>query len=239
MQALRSAVPNEDYIVPEDTAARSSQPYAGLRNAPPQGPTAGQRVRRDAAPPLSTIPHGLDVEETPGSITITRAWRSPVTYGLMAFAALWDAFMIVWIVIAVTTGAWGMLAAGSLHILVGVGVSYAVAASLVNRTVVRADRTGFSIWHGPLPTPGRAFYPREDIEQVYIKRFEGNQERRGPQVTATGFFIPHVLLKNGRSVPLKGLSSVRDTDVARYYEEAIERALGIADRPVQGEYAPY
>lgn len=93
---------------------------------------------------------------------------------------------------------------------------------LINRTMLRADDRGLDIRHGPLFWPGSRFIPRQDIEQLFVSI----HPRRYGFTYRLQAFLPH-----GNVVLVR---DIRAPEEARSMERAIERRLGIKDRPVPG-----
>jgi hypothetical protein len=104
----------------------------------------------------------------------------------------------------------------------GLGV-YWFLAFLLNHTTLRADNHGLTVRHGPLPWPGSRFLPRNDIRQLYVTMHRGRRSGLNYRLMAMLSFQNVVLLPH-----------VRSAEEALYFERAIERRLGIEDRPVPG-----
>lgn len=223
----RSETTVGDYVVPES-----------LVSAPRVSVAPADQWRTPARPaPLVALPSGVTFERGASGVTITRRWRAASTYALVAFSLFWNGFMLVWMIIAVSTGEWMMAAAGSLHAVVGVGLAYGAAAGLVNRTVVTADRSGFAVRHTPVRFPGSAFVPRDQIKQVFVDRSNVRYSSRVGNHHESGYyFAVKVIRTDGKTVPVRGLTMLKDAATARFYEQAIEEALGIVTQPVAGEY---
>ena len=175
------------------------------------------------------LPPRLTCRETPMGTEISYRWFTPAVLFLLFFCIAWDSFLVFWYSIAFTQGApWIMVIFPIAHVAIGVGLSYFVAASIVNNTVIRVDGRTLSITHGPLPWRGSVSIPAETLDQLYCKA-RVSSSRNG---TSTSYEVWTTLL-NGTSRKL--VSTGLDADQALFIEQKIERALGIKDRAVPGE----
>jgi len=174
------------------------------------------------------MPKGFAVVDFGTTLEITRRWFSPVFLFLFVFCIFWNGFMLVWHGIALTTGMWPMSCFGLIHTAVGVGLAYFTVAGFVNRTVVRAGRGTIEVRHGPLPWPGNKNLPSGQIDQLYCKETV-SRGKNGPHYR---YSVEAVLRGSTHSALLTGLEN---SDQALYFEQELERYLGIEDRPIRGE----
>jgi predicted RNA-binding Zn-ribbon protein involved in translation (DUF1610 family) len=200
------------------------------------------QVAIDAAPrtPLPRavpIPSKLHVEELGDELTIRWRWFSPAVFFLLPFCIAWNAFLVGWYSLAFGNdmdmpGAMRLvfLIFPLAHVAVGVGLAYAVLIMLLNSTTVNVQRGELLVRHGPIPSPGNATIPVDDIEQIYCGVDISKGSKGKPGVT----YPLRAMLKSGRVVDLLPRNS--EHDVARAVEHLIERHLGIEDRVVSGEH---
>ncbi len=192
-----------------------------------------------AAPPdalleLAAPPPGIEAH-TEGEDLVLR-WRwlkvGPDLFGLAAWVLFWNGFLVVWYAMAFT-----MLFNGEedavlavvfplIHVAVGIGAAYLLVATLVNRSEIRVGPAHITVRHGPLPWSGPAPIPTGAVDQLYVVR---NRNKQG------GVTYDLVARRVDRTSDAL-LSGIGDDVQARFLERRIEAHLGIADRPVDGEY---
>lgn len=178
------------------------------------------------------IPDKFHFEQHPEGVELRYRWLSKVHWGLLFFAVIWNGFLVVWITISLTTGAWFMILFASIHILIGVGIGYFVLTGFVNKTSIMIGGQGLDIKHGPLKSFGNpdTIIDRRAIEQVYCKRRVGHTTNDVPHYV----FDVHYIEKGGGDKTLvKGLG---DLNEAIFIEQQIERLYRIEDRDVDDEY---
>jgi hypothetical protein len=147
-------------------------------------------------------------------VLIERRWRRS-EYAWLLAAGL--------VLLVIGLGAVCATPAGLMSVGLAGWVLYTAAAGMLNRTQVRIASGMVHIEHGPLTWPGR------QIAQLYCRRRLQGARRRLHEV----YEVCAVTVDRG-SVRLLG--PLRDPDEALFLEGEIERALGIADRPVTGGY---
>jgi hypothetical protein len=136
--------------------------------------------------------------------------------------------MIVWFSIAIGQGQWAMATFGTLHGLVGVGLTYFVIAGYVNKTYITISYDSLAVQHKPLPFPGAQILKTSDIKQLYSKE----KIYHGRNGTSCSYEI-HVITHSGKTVKL--LSGLSSSEEALFLEQEIEKHLGIQDQVVRGE----
>lgn len=180
------------------------------------------------------LPQNVKIEHTLGGLLITRRWMEPALFGLLLFCIFWDGFMITWYTIAIVQKEWGMAAFGTLHALVGIGLTYGLVCGFVNRTEIHVTQGKLQIDHLPLPLP--MFKTREvvtsQIAQLYTKR----NISRGDDTTNISYAL-RMKTTDGKDVKL--IEHLSEQDHGLYIEQQIERYLGISDTPVGGEVERY
>jgi hypothetical protein len=186
---------------------------------------AGELLTRRPPVPL---PKGVQVFHRSNGLRIVRRWFSAKAFVLLIFACFWDGFLVLWFTLATRHGQWSMAAFGSLHALVGLGLSYWVVALFVNNTVVTVLHGQLEVRHGPWPVPGNRCLPAQDLEQLYTRERVSHSEN--------GTSISYELRARRRDgTDIKLVGSLERAEQAMYMEQQIEAFLGIKDRRVAGE----
>lgn len=179
-------------------------------------------------PSLNPLPKNIELVTEYDAIVIRRVWKSPVAYFLIFFSLIWNGFMVGWMSIAISQGAWSMAAFGSIHAAVGLFLIYYTIALFVNKTDIRIDTYNLSVKHYPLRWMGQAQIPVENVQQVYCKE----KITRNKNSTSVSYEV-HCIDRNNKQKKL--LSGLNDSSQAHFIETEIEKVLGIKDRPVSGE----
>ncbi|MCK6447327.1 MAG: hypothetical protein L6Q99_13130 [Planctomycetes bacterium] len=179
--------------------------------------------------PKVSLPPKVSVREFADGVELTLRWFSPVVWFLVFFVIAWDGFLVFWYSIALREEApWIMAVFPIAHLAIGVGLTYFVVATFLNRTTVTATRDRLRVRHGPLPWLGNVELARDDVEQLYCKE----RVHRGKRSTSVSYDLC-ARVKSGPTVRV--LRSASDAEQALYFEQTLERALGIRDEPVAGE----
>jgi len=204
---------------------------APARGAAP--PAKVERRPQKKLQPRVTLPKGVTLDETGSELVITRSWFHWSVLFLTVFCVFWDGFLVMWYGIALHGGARGAAAAPMLlfpliHVAVGVGLTYFVVCSYVNRTVVTVNGSTLSVRHAPLPWPGNQVLDARRIDQLYCMQ-KVSHTKNGTRTTYELYALDP---EQRKTRLLKGL---QDPDQVRFLEQEIERYLGIEDRPVSGE----
>ncbi|HEY1066757.1 MAG TPA: hypothetical protein VGE52_11630, partial [Pirellulales bacterium] len=218
-------------------------------------PAAG-RIGSDLSPAVSRsrpswpipLPPGLRQDQTSADPRFSFSWYNIGVWFLAFFCVFWDGFLVVWYAIAIGTGMWFMALFATLHLLVGVGLTYAVLTAFLNRTTIAIDRYQISVRHGPLPSWGNVTIPAGDVDQVYVGPAEVWQRRHGrhwrlgatnpgatggPPIGGTRMYEVRAVLRDGST---KKLVSFNTLEEAHFIEQQIEDYLQIVDRPMPGEF---
>src|SRR5690606_30609330 len=114
----------------------------------------------------------------------------------------------------------------SLHVGVGVGLTYSLVAGLLNRTTVSASAGQLQIAHAPIPWRGSRSLGTAQIRQLYVTE---NVSKKGTMHDLCAVLDGERLVKLVKGLP--------DLAQARYLEHAFELHLGIEDRAVPDEAA--
>lgn len=178
--------------------------------------------------PDIAVPKGVTVGYENSGLKIRRRWFHPAILALLVFCVFWDGFMIVWYTIAIMKQQWGMAAFGTIHALVGVGLTYGVLCGFLNRTDIRVTFNRIQITHGPLPVPGSRDLTLTQNIQLYTRR-QITHSRNGTSV----FYQLWLRRDDGKAVKL--LDRIPQQEHCLYLEQQIERYLGVSDRAVEEE----
>ena len=178
--------------------------------------------------PEVPLPEKFTVARTPEGLQISWRWFTPAALVLAFFCVVWDGFLVFWYAVAVKQGApVAMVLFPLIHVAVGLGLTYFTLATFVNSTTVTVGKGKVAIRHAPLPWAGNRVLGRADVKQLFCAE-RVNRGRNGVSVT----YSVESVQASGRRLPiLKGL----EKDQALYLEQALEKALGLEDRPVAGE----
>ncbi len=188
-----------------------------------------QQEERSSIPRLETpMPSQFSLEKSRYILKITYRFRSPRVYGLAGFMIFWNAFLVVWVSIALSLKAYPMIAFAALHILVGCYLLYGTLVGLFNSMVITVNPGQLQIQHGPIPYPGNITVSSKDIAQLYCKE-KITYRRRGTSAHCEVYLIT----KNSKLICLT--KNLEDVEQALFIEQEIERHLNIEDQSVPGE----
>jgi hypothetical protein len=183
------------------------------------------------------IPDKLKVEDWGDELLLSWSWYSHAVWFLLPFCIGWNAFLIGWYSIAMTVGnevPFGfrliMFLFPMAHVAVGLGLAYACASMLLNRTYVKVQSGQLEVSHAPIPFPKRQSVAVEEIEQLYVKHIRSALKKGG----SAHAYPLCVKLKSGRELQL--LPTNNEVDLARAIEQLVEERLGIRDASVPGEH---
>lgn len=193
---------------------------------PPPGAQRGELAPRAEVP----LPPGITVNKTREGLELRRRWFQPTFLFLAAFCVAWNAFLVFWYSIAFTQHApWIMVVFPVAHVAVGVGLTYWTLAGLFNTTTIRVERRRLVVRHAPLPWKGPGAIESADVEQLYVK----STKHHGKHGVRWSYAV-WIVRRDQRSLSLVG--GLPEPDAALYFEQQIERALGLPDRHVPGEW---
>jgi hypothetical protein len=210
---------------PDRGLAKCAHCGALMSIAAPVAGAGGFRAR-----PEVPLPPALQTTELPDGFEIRRRWFTPAVLFLVFFCVMWDGFLLFWYGIAFRTGAPLIMSLFPLlHVAVGVGLTYSTVATILNTTRVRLTWNALTISHAPVPWPGNRIIGREQIGQLYCRRHVSRNKEGG----STSQYEVWMSDTKGKSRKLLGAGL--DEQQALFLEQRIERALGIADRPMAGE----
>ncbi len=226
-----STIPGEnvdlDLAIARCPTCRSVYDLMG-RKAPPRAPADPVPAPR----PKVALPSKFEVDDRGyDGMRVSWRWFSPKHIGALVFCIAWDSFLLFWYGIALTADApWIMIVFPIAHVAVGVGMTYATLAGFVNRTDVEVSRARLSIRHGPIPWLGNLDVSGRELTQLYSTE----EINRGKNGTTTTYTLNAIDRSGVKRKLLKGLTEIEQV---LWLEQALERHLGIEDRPVEGELA--
>jgi hypothetical protein len=189
-----------------------------------QLPSGGANMTRETL----SLPKGVTIDQVENGMQIIRRWFSPVILFLTFFCVFWDGFMIFWFYTSISQGAWMMAAFGTLHGLVGLGLTYFVIGGYINKTYITVSYDRLNVCHRPLPFPGNKTIARDELKQLYSKE-RISHTSNGTSVSYEVYALTH----SGKKEKL--LSGLTRSEEALFIEQEIEKYLGIRDETVPGE----
>jgi hypothetical protein len=192
-----------------------------------------QRATRGAIP----MPARWKMQREGGVLVFSHRWFRPLFIFLAFFGLLWNSFLFQWYHVAFGLTSEQSFSALSilfvvlplLHVAAGLALTYFTLAGFLNTTTISVDHVSIRVRHFPLPWLHAGSINNSDLDQLYCK--ESRQESKGQTYYR---YKLCALLRNGRERVL--LSNMDSPDQALYLESELEKALGITDKPVAGEY---
>lgn len=175
-------------------------------------------------------PPGITVEETAHGTELKRRWFSAVVFFLIPFCIAWDGFLVFWYSMAFGDhdAPWIMKVFPIGHVAVGIGLTYYVAATLVNFTSIRAWSGRLTVAHSPVPWPGSVDLDSALISQLFCKEVSRNNKNG-----QTFHYEVWAVLHDSTTKKVAGAGLTLEQ--ALFIEQKLERSLGIEDKPVPGE----
>lgn len=175
------------------------------------------------------LPKNIEVLFDRETIIIRRKWFNPVAFFFAFFTLFWNGFMIFWMTMALSKGAWQMAAFGSLHACVGLGLAYFTLSSFINKTDVSIDPRHLTVRHYPLPWFGGKKIPVHSIKQIYARE-KITRNKNGASVS----YPLYVITNDNKEEKL--LSGLPEISQAKFVENEIEKVLGLENIEVVGEF---
>lgn len=202
-------------------------------------------LQEDAPPGVATgagdrlpapMPKGYKIEELGSELTITYRWFTLGAFALLFFCIFWDGFLVVWYSIGFSQlfggdlgwGALFMLLFPIIHLAVGIGLTYAVICMFLNRTEIRVAGGNLTIWHGPVPCPGKCCIPTSDLKQLFVTE----TTHRGKHGIRYSYDVSAMKQDDTKQ---KLIGNLDDVQQALFLEQKLEQHLKIADQRVPGE----
>lgn len=180
------------------------------------------------------LPPGIEAYSTNYELDIELNWRktSKALGFFLFFTLFWNGIVSIFVVTALLTGSFGMLAAISIHLLIGIGLLYYVLSVLFNTTYIIVNQREVSIEHRPLRSP---FYPNRylrarEVEQIFVEKYVAGKTNGNPNYA----YAVQAILPGDKKVKL--VRGLKNSDQALYIEQEIENFLRIQDEPVDEEW---
>ena len=177
-----------------------------------------------------TIPEGLDLVQARDGVIIRRTWFSWTVIPLIFFAVLWDGFLVFWYTMALKHGQHGaplmMLLFPLLHVAVGLGLTYFIVCSFVNKTDVIINFSGVEVSIYPMPWPGKKRVAASEITDVMVRQRVSNNS---DNVNYNNRRVSYAVMYAGASRKEQKLISFSQSDQADYVANAIRMALQLKD----------
>lgn len=178
---------------------------------------------------FSQPPKGIGVKTGMDGLVLERRWMNASAWFLVIFCLFWDGFMVVWFSISIAQKQYEMAAFGSIHAAVGLGLTYTMLCTFINKTLITISARSLSIKHGPLPWFGNKQIAPHEIDQVFVQQ-SITRNKNGRTIRY------HVRYLDTKGKEAKLLGGLSDASHALFLEQEIESTLGIKDRAVPGSY---
>ncbi len=183
-------------------------------------------------------PKGLRITEKGDGFELSWRWFAPFVIFFTFFVVVWDAFLIFWYRMALGGTGFGgadsfdamMLLFPLVHVAVGIGMTYHVLATYLNRTTVQVSSDRVRVHVAPVPYPWKnRTLSAADIEQAYVKK----SVKHGRKSTTVNYEVRVRMFARREET----LVSTDNPEFALFIEQEIEAYLGIEDAEVYGEYS--
>jgi hypothetical protein len=166
-------------------------------------------------------PNPLTIDRGPNGLDITYRWRSGKAFFLLVFACFWNGMLLFFL----SMGAgWGI----SIHLLVGLGLAWYVAAQMLNTTRISVRSGRLMVSHGPVPSLRRsAEVSAHAVRQLRTLKGGSYKPKNGQRVQ---LFKLTAETDGGEEIVL--VRGQRDRELLLQLERVVEDHLGIEDVPV-------
>ena len=166
-----------------------------------------------------SIPEGLDFIPSPPGGTIRKVWRSWQLLPLAFFACLWDSFLVRFYrqILSQPHPNPVLVLFPTIHLAVGVGLSYFVFASLFNKTDILISPDGLRVATGPMPWIGNVSIARSEIRAVKVRE----------RVSSKGRVSRAIVYVDPSGKEKSFGSSAYQSDQAEYICRVIRPTLGL------------
>lgn len=179
------------------------------------------------------LPNKMEFHDHGSHVEIVRKWFGWKTLLLTAFVAIWDGATVILIRDLRTDPDPTGILLSLVFLLTAVGITYWTLAAWLNRTHISVSHGKITVRHQPIPFFGNKEIAASDVEQLYTREIISHDDE-GTTVT----YEVHVKTHSPRITIL--IRYLEDFNQALFIEQEIEKHLGIADMPVEGELSsPY
>lgn len=175
----------------------------------------------------TAFPKNIETISDGESFIIRRKWFTNSAFGYLFFSILWNGFMVVWMGLAISDGAWLMAAFGSIHAGVGLYLIYFTAAKFLNVTDITITPERLTTRHTPLPWIGLKEIPIHHITRLYTKE----HVQSGEDSDTITYRV--MLLAEGNK-EYKLITGLDEYDQAKFIKTAICGILGLEEVDLGG-----
>ena len=174
----------------------------------------------------------LEIEEYDDYFSLEFSWYSSMSFFILLFTIIWNAFLFFWYSMAFTIGApWIMVIFPLIHVAIGLWLIYKTLSGFLNKTNMVIDSELLTVRHGPIPVWKKNIdISVKNLEQLYVKQ---NIHNNNDSTTFTYDLMAK--MKSGIIRPVLNVG-VLESEEVQAIENRIEHYLGIIDRPVKGEF---
>ncbi len=186
--------------------------------------------------PELIIPQGIEVLKLRSEMDMRLDWSKTASSGgrkfMLLFTFLWNIILLPFVLSIVLSGSWGLLLFISLHLAVGLGLIWYLAAMYLNKTSISLNKQIMRVRTMPVPLPLHKAKEIElgQIDQMYVSRYTESTSNGVPNYA----FALYALMKDGEKVSLlRGMNK----ETQQYIEQEIEGYLGIPNKRISEETA--
>jgi len=185
--------------------------------------------RPDGMRPVIDMPKGMEL--IPGdAFCIRRRWFSGITIFMIVFLVFWFAFLGVFISSAfLEGGAFPFFITG--HLLAGLALLVKVVWDFINHTDYLLKDGMLELAHAPLPWPGNKKIPAAELKQIFVKKHVSHSSNGS---SSTSYSLNYL---DGQAKSKKIVGGFYKAEQALFLEQEFEKALGIHDSYVPGQYS--
>ncbi len=192
---------------------------------------------RPVDPPIP-MPSSIDLQRGAGRVRIVRRWFSPSYAFVAIFAAVWNAFVLLFLVTAVLGGGWFIAVFMIPFLVVGGFLAYSALSGILNTSTIDLADGALTISHRPIPWRTPPVLRSNEITQLYsVEKIHHHSSSRsgGTRRTSTSYVYEVHVLYGPENRDVKLIGNLSELNQARFIEHTIERQLGIVDREIRGE----
>ena len=169
--------------------------------------------------PTPTIPEGLDLLSAANGLVIRKVWLTWKIAPLALFAIVWDGFLFFWYhqVLSLPHPMLFTILFPIGHVAVGLGLTYYVIASLVNKTDILISSASVRVATGPAPWIGNKDVSVDEITEVVVRERSGNRGSKSYTV----------MYADRARKERKLVSYLAESDQAEFVAQTIRDSLGL------------
>ena len=170
-----------------------------------------------------SIPEGLDLIESANLTVIRRIWISWKIAPLILFAVVWDSFLVFWYLKALKSHP--PLAAVLFplgHVAVGIGLTYLIVATLLNKTDIECNALGVRVNTYPIPWSGNCAVRVDEVKGIVVRERSGNQN-------SVNYAVMYIDPSRKEKKLVRGLTALEQ---ATFVAQTIKNTLGLPEESV-------